>query len=250
METQGVIVGCDRHQEWLLPWWWHHYSRHNAYPVTFVDFGMSAQSIAWCSKRGGLLTMSSWNTIQEQEISPSHKIAWESQYGKGIWSRRSVWFKKPLALLQSPFSRGLWLDLDCQVKGILEPIFKTLSFGAEVGVVKEPVFMQDYERKQGRLLPGEVSYNSGVIVFRQNADIIHHWITELTEYNEIHAGDQAALSRAIFRHCPCPDSIELPPEYNWLRLMGPNPESLIHHFTGSPGKQEILKDMQSLSLLA
>lgn len=249
MQELGVLVGCDQTQEWLLPWWWHYYARYNSFPVVFADFGMSEQAIAWCASKGSILPSSSEKRFSDQKISDVQKAAWEQLYGLGIWDRRRVWFKKPQALLQSSFCTGLWLDLDCQVKGNLEPIFRSLSFGAEVGVVKEPDFIQTYERNMGHLLPGEISYNSGVIVFRRNADILHYWMEELTKCHEKYAGDQAALSRAMFFHCPVPSLIELPPEYNWLRMLGPNRESLIHHFTGSPGKEEILLDIQSLRLV-
>ena len=47
-EGDGVIVGSDYSQEWLLPWWWENYTKHNRYPVTFVDFGLSQEPIELC----------------------------------------------------------------------------------------------------------------------------------------------------------------------------------------------------------
>ncbi len=55
MGKEGILIGCDRNQEWLLPWWWDHYSAHNAYPVAFADFGMSKKALAWCREKGKML---------------------------------------------------------------------------------------------------------------------------------------------------------------------------------------------------
>ena len=40
---KGIIVASDMQQEWLLPWWWEHYTRFNSFPVAFIDFGMSKE---------------------------------------------------------------------------------------------------------------------------------------------------------------------------------------------------------------
>lgn len=240
MSDQGIIVGCDQHQEWLLPWWWQHYSIHNSFPVVFADFGMSEKALSWCKERGKCLTLLSKDVLQEQEIFTPEKNRWEERYGKSIWFFRSAWFKKPLSLLQANFSIGIWLDLDCQINGRLDPLFNSLAFGAEIGLVREPQFIQNYDQKNGFLLPEEVNYNSGVIVFRQNASILHQWIEEATANNAKYPGDQQALCRAVYKHRPA--LVELPLTFNWLRILGPNHDALIHHFTGD-GKLELLKQI-------
>ncbi len=240
MSDQGIIVGCDQRQEWLLPWWWAHYSVHNSFPVAFADFGMSEKALSWCKERGKCLTLPSAKILYENEIPASEKDSWENRYGKGIWLSRSAWFKKPFSLLLSPFSIGIWIDLDCQVNGILDPLFNSLISGAEIGLVREPHFVQDYNRKNGFLLPEEINYNSGVIVFRQNANILHQWIEEAISNNGEYPGDQQALSRAIYKHRPV--LIELPSIFNWLKFLGPQPEALIFHHSGG-GKLELLKQL-------
>jgi hypothetical protein len=57
MSQSGIIVGCDANQEWLLPWWWDHYCKHNSYPVAFVDFGMSEAALAWCQEKGQCISL-------------------------------------------------------------------------------------------------------------------------------------------------------------------------------------------------
>ena len=235
----GILVGCDKNQEWLLSWWWEHYSRHNSYPVAFADLGMSPQAIAWCKERGSYINLPPFSIPHENEICELKKEQWENRCGKELWFCRSAWFKKPLALLHSPFSLSVWLDLDCQINGSLEPLFNSLVFGADIGLVREPLALQLYEQEKGLLLPGEINYNSGVIAFRQGATILDHWMREATENNETYIGDQSALSRAIFLHRP--ELIELPTHYNWLRSQGENPDALIYHFVSGEGKIEILK---------
>jgi hypothetical protein len=240
MHTQGIIVGCDKNQEWLLPWWWDHYSRHNSFPVAFADFGMSEKALSWCQERGVSLTLPAIKILHENEVSPADKKQLEARYGPGIWRYRSAWFKKPLALLHSPFSTGLWIDLDCRITGSLEALFYSLLPGVAIALVKEPEFIQNYDLENGYLLPGEVNYNSGVIVFRQNAEILHQWMEETISNNGNYPGDQQALCRSIYLHRPI--LFELPSLWNWLLLLGPNPEALINHYTGDR-KLMILKEI-------
>lgn len=238
MHTEGILVGCDQKQEWLLPWWWQHYSVHNHYPVIFVDFGMTQNALKWCLERGKCISIQS-SKIDFSEVLPEKKESWEGHYGESVWLCRNAWFKKSLALLQSPFSIGIWIDLDCQINGSLEPLFHSLVFGSEIALAKEPEFIQKQDEAKGFLLPGEINYNSGVIVFRRQAKIIVQWARESFENPREYIGDQQALSRAIFQHRT--PVIELPPIYNWCRVLGPNPEAVIYHFTGGKGKIEILQ---------
>ena len=48
----GVVVGSDIGSEWMLEWWFNNYSKHNDFPVTFVDYGMSLEASRWCEERG------------------------------------------------------------------------------------------------------------------------------------------------------------------------------------------------------
>ncbi|MBS0607606.1 MAG: hypothetical protein JSR57_11700 [Verrucomicrobia bacterium] len=239
MSSKGIIVGCDKGQEWLLPWWWEYYTAHNSFPVAFADFGMSKKGIEWCLDKGDYLNIPTQEILGDHEIPLRNKQIWEKLYGKETLKYRHAWFKKPLALLQSPFSLNLWLDLDCQINGGLDPLFNSLTFGAEIGLVREPNFVQELLETQNALLPGEIYYNSGVIVFRKGADIVHRFAEEAFSNNAEHAGDQHALCRAIFKHQP--SLVELPLIYNWSRMLGTNPKAIIFHHTGGLGKVDILE---------
>ncbi len=232
---RGVVVAADCNQEWLLAWWWKHYSSHNNDPVLFIDFGMSKEGRAWCERRGTCRPSSSLApALQLQSNLPQErKEAWERRYGKGIWNVRDAWLKKPFALLGVPFDQAIWLDLDCQVCGILEPLFKMLENGADLAVAKDR--KQDVEF----LFPGEVYYNSGVIAFRRDAPIVKQWVETTIAWQDRLPGDQEFLTRAIFLHKP--NLIELPRHYNWYWVWGPNEMTLIRHFCGGPGKIELLR---------
>ena len=214
---EGVLVGCDRNQEWLLPWWWGHYSQSNRHPVAFADFGLSEIALAWCKERGEVISVPEPPPLKE--VSAQCKEAWEKAAGSGIWPMRQAWFKKPLACLRSPFPSSLWLDLDCEVKGSLDPLFRFLSFGIEIALAPDSK---------------ENVYNSGVIAFWRNAAILSQWIEQ---GNGEFMGDQDALSQAISLHQP--PLIKLPLIYNWRKDLGPNPNAVIVHYIG-PWKIEIL----------
>ena len=227
----GIIVACDFRQEWLLPWWWRHYQSHNDYPVVFVDFGMSKEGRRWCHERGILIEIPSLRISLTEELSSAKRKAGEERYGPGIGNVRSAWLKKPLALLQFPFEYGLWLDLDCQVRKNLEPIFQGLYLGFEIAVVK------DREQNFDFMLPNEIHYNSGVIAFRKGS-FLQKFADSLIQRKDQLPGDQEILSRAIFLHKPA--LLELPAAYNWFFPWGANEEASIFHYCGGKGKRAIL----------
>lgn len=234
--TQGIVVGSDLKQEWLLPWWWSHYSKHNSYPVAFFDFGMSSNALAWCKKRGIVYPVK--REINLKEISLQRKEKWEQRYGEGIWLFRSSWFKKPYALEQSPFDVNCWLDLDCQVRGSLSSVFASLK--SDIAMVKELDDVQKQDLDLNYNLPGEISYNSGVIVYRRNAEFLALWAEAAKDQNHLFLGDQTLLSRLIYLYDIA--VTELPLNFNWFHHLGPNPEALILHFIQS-AKLEILKQI-------
>ena len=228
----GIVVGCDRFQEWLLPWWWTHYSAKSSYPVAFIDMGMSEEAAAWCKARGPHIKLPA---IPYRE--PTKIQSWEKRYGDKIWDTRQAWLKKPSAMLRSPFPLSLWLDLDCQIKGNLEPLFNLFLFNAcELALVRD---RQNLES----LLPGEVHYNSGVIAFRKDAPFLTQWIDTIAKLDL--PGDQEYLSRSLFLHKN--DVLDLPPIYNWNGLWGENEHAVIRHYSGGMGKIEILQSIASFS---
>lgn len=240
---QGILAGCDRNQEWLLPWWWEHYSAHNSYPVAFIDFGMSEEGKAWCKERGLYLPFRTKVPIVGKKHLPLHQqTSWEEHYGKKIWSRRRIWFKKPFALLQSPFPFSLWLDLDCQVGKNLEPFFTCLFLGTEIALKRETEAIQALHRKKGFILPHEAYYDCGLIAFRNDAPILRHWTEEIAHRNRDYVFDQQALSRALATHPPA--LFELPEIYNWSASKGQNPEALVTHYHGGVLKQMIKESMK------
>lgn len=236
---EGVIVGCDCNQEWLLPWWWEHFSKHNSCPVAFINFGMSQTAIAWCLERGQCISLP-FDSYPLKAVSSQKKEQWEASAGSGIWHCRSAWFKKTLAFLHSPFSITCWIDLDCEIRGSLSPLFTCIAFGAEIALVRETEFIQAKDQRENNNFPDELTYNSGVVVFRKGAEILHHLAEFALNNNDEFMGDQNILSRMIYIHRP--QLLELPPIYNWHRDRGINKDAVILHYASS-WKAELLKSL-------
>src|SRR5437868_5082609 len=106
----GILVGCDKQQEWMLKWWWGHYSKHNSFPIAFIDFGMSEEAKSWCRQKGKLLPLTCpKDFVFPKTLIPKELIGeWEKSYGEKIWHSREQWFRKPFALLQTPFRQTIW----------------------------------------------------------------------------------------------------------------------------------------------
>jgi hypothetical protein len=222
----GIVVGCDRQQEWMLCWWWGHYVEQNTLPVAFIDMGMSKEAVAWCRERGECIPLPAipYRT-------PKKRALWQECYGPGIWGVRPAWLKKPHALLHSPFDVGLWLDMDCEVKGSLDPIFHLMALGGEIALAQDAY-------KGLMQWPGEVNYNAGVIAFRKNAPILSQWVEALSQHEL--PGDQEYLCRAI--HLNQTEVMEIPRVYNWVSALGcPDEDVVIRHHSGGAAKAALVE---------
>ena len=85
-------------------------------------------------------------------------------------------------------------------------------------------------------------YNSGVIVFKQNHELIQEWAALAPTQNGAYRSDQELLSALIAKkNYPI---VELSPIYNWSRRLGDDPQIQIHHWHGSLGRSIIKYQMR------
>jgi len=225
----GILVASDQTQEWLLPWWWRNYTRHNSCPVSFVDLGLTEKMKRWCLGKGEYIHLPVPDVFvkERDEIEPHLIKEWEAETGTQFWESRNNWFKKPLACLQSPYEKTLWIDLDCEIKGAIAPCFDLLPHPSGLAMTKE--------RDQPK--PSPIKYNAGVILFQRNLSLIEEWADGSFEKNELFRGDQDLLEHLIAeRKLPI---AEIPPLYNWSRCQEDHPEVVIYHWHGKIGKKII-----------
>lgn len=235
-QQRGFILASDQAQEWLLPWWWENYKKHNNTPVTFIDLGLSLEMRHWCKERGHYihLPVPDIFVLEKRFFSKTKTHKLERKYGRRMWDSRNAWFKKPLACLQTPYQKTVWIDLDCEVRGSLQPLFD-LPF-PEDGIV----IGKEYFRKKER------GVNSGVFIFEKGAPIMEEWAEESLYNNKNYPGDQDILyDLMIEKKIPL---IELPSTYNWSRLNKPNPDAIVLHWHGVHGKTYIIHEIQKETL--
>lgn len=230
---QGVVIGCDQKQEWMLPWWWSNYRSHHELPVAFIDFGMSQAAKRWCKARGALIPLKAPHgfVVPQIQITPDLCSKWEERYGLHVWNARPQWFYKPFALMQTPFKRSIWLDLDCEILGSLVPLFQKLHQHSHLALARDNT--GSFE---------EVGYNSGVIVYDQDSPLLARWATACIRQNDRFLGDQEVLTHLIQDEDI--EIAELPERYNWVVKKGVNIEAVVLHWAGAWGKQAIWNKLQ------
>ena len=230
MYLEGVIVAADHEQEWLLKWWWKHYRSCNSHPVTFFDLGMSKSARLWCEKRGEVLSLAfpdSWM----REVSPSQVESWKTTYPEPILHKRKAWFAKPFALLNSPYSRTLWIDLDCEVRRSIAPLF---PYAIDKNGDGFSVVLLEFEGKHYQ--------NSGVLSARRHSPVTAMWAKNAREKNHLYQGDDDLLVDTIREnHFRIPF---FPMTYNHLTLLPGSEKAAIRHFAGPTGKWDLLKEVR------
>lgn len=234
----GIITGCDENHEWMLKWWWENYSKHNTYPVTILDFGMSRSARLWCENRFPIHSVEP-PPLKPKEATPhSLQKIWEELYGPTLWKTRPGWSRKPFAFLKTPYDRTLWLDIDCQVLKPLNSLFTdsplAITYEVERAVKKY--------RDHNLLLPGEKTYNTGVVSFLRTCPLIPEWAQRTLTDNHLFLGDQDILSRIIHeKNYP----VKLLPDiYNRRPQDGCTPDTHILHFVCNGGKHYLLKTLK------
>jgi hypothetical protein len=243
MTSKGIIVGSNRAQEWLLPWWWLHYHLYNSYPVSFVNFGdMSKKALDWCKERGEVFSIphSDEFIVKKGKVDVSKADLWEKIH-PDLWNVRLGWFKKPFALALTPYKKTIWIDLDCQIQGNLAPLFDLDLMECKLTLAPEADWSQELNRLRQMIKPPQLVLNSGVIVYEKESPILQQWIEEVQKNNAEHYGDQQALIKCIYEsHLSFRPMNRL---FNWTVDLGLNPEALILHWWGIK-KEEIQKQIQ------
>lgn len=233
-EDDGVVIGSDKNLEWLIPWWWENYRRFNSYPVAFADFGMSETMRAWCQERGELIDLF-FPDMCGASNSFLSLLMFENQMENldddAFWQSRNAWFKKPLACLQSPYKRTIWVDLDCEVRGDIGDLFHLSEQCLSLTQDEFVPFPSPYP-----------IYNSGVFVFPRGIPVIEEWAHLAIEQNHMFLGDQDLLSWIIDQKKL---EVAMPKIFNWSRLFEHNPEAIILHWHGPDGKEHIKKMLSS-----
>jgi hypothetical protein len=224
----GILVGSDLAQEWLLPWWWDNYRKHNDHPVTWVDLGMTEKMRDWCRERGELirLLVADIFVAPQEEVSPENTAYWQEHYGTSFWACRDAWFKKPAAFLQTPYQRTIWIDSDCEVRGPLTPLFDYADHPSGISLCEDLYPLR-------RTPP---VYNSGVVVYRWGLPLITTWAKLAFDKSAHFMGDQDILSKAIHDHKI--DIVPFSGAYNRSRR-DPEEGAIVVHFHGSNGKKMI-----------
>lgn len=255
-KEDGVIVGADMTQEWLLPWWWEHYRKHNSHKVAFIDLGMSLEMKEWCQERGEMIRL--WiddDFIKEQsQIDIAVVEEWNKAYGKDFWNSRIAWFKKPFACLQTPFLRTLWIDLDCEIRGPIQRLFAYSDPAPGIAMAREQCVYRSPEglvnvhsERQSRTCIDFPRFNSGVIAFRSNLDLIADWALFGINNTKNYRSDDEMFSDLIEKR---KISIsEIPPPYNWSRCNIDQSQAIIVHWHGTHGK-EVLRSRIHLASLS
>lgn len=243
----GILIGSDEEFESWIPWWYFNYSKYNSFPIAIADFGMSKKMLDWCAQKWEIIKVDPPEGLFEKRIEP-YLSQVESKFipqKAKIWA---CWYLKPFILLQSPFQRTLWIDIDTLIRKSISELYEYAREPHQISMgIEEP------EEKVNRLVPmgilrkGDKLFNSGVIVYLHKAEIVQQWAKATLEDEGFYLGDQQIFSKMVSKmdyEIPV-----LPKKYNWLvNNEGINQDAAILHFAGisKPMGQQLVKDFTRL----
>ena len=242
---KGVLTGCDENHEWMLKWWWTHYSQSNHFPVTFLDFGMSTSARLWCKRIGTVVpvTMDESAFYSREKLPTKTRKKWDACYAKTIWKSRKPWCLKPLGLLKTPYEYSAWIDLDCKVLKTIDPLIKACEGDVDIAIAKENSRGVSHYKKSNGILPGEVVYNAGVLSFQKHSPCILKWAKNMVSRNGDFLGDTEVLNRTLFEENF--KVKKLSSSFNQSFVDGKKQDTHILHFVCSGGKHEIFRSLYS-----
>lgn len=234
----GVLTGCNEDQEWMLKWWWKNYTKHNAFPVTFCDFGMSPGAKKWCQTKGNILTFDP----QSIQLKNASEAQWKNQVSLSTWNRRAIWFAKAFILEQTPYEKTVWTDIDCEILGQIDPLFE-LAESQDGFAIAYDNKENTQEAKRLKTIDQDVLVlQAGVFSFKINSPVIPAWIKYCLQNLESEISDQSAIS-----HLHAKNSFNLTilsNKYNWLEPEYPTTYPIIKHHTGASQKRKLLAEME------
>jgi len=206
----GVVVGVTDGQADLLPGWLVRFLAHNPnVPLAVAAFDRAVPDVAGDN--------------------PCYHVRAPASV--------TGWFRKPFALLQAPFERVLWLDVDCVVRGDIRPLLR------EVGDV--PLLGKTNSKTSGngdwfRMMPrGAPCYCTGAIGLRRKDDLLAEWaLNSLPPREHTYRGDHEILSWLIHRRGREVRTLT-DGEYCFWKPNAPEPRGMLFHYAGIPGKEAL-----------
>lgn len=209
---KAFITGADSNTEWMLPWFFENYKKHNKTPILLADFGLKNPK--------------KYKKYVHAIIDMSH-------------IQEEGWFKKPKAIIYSPAEMTVWIDTDCEVLKPIDDIFDRLEPN-KLNMVKDKPWSKRF---------GMEMYNSGIVGVIKKPNILYDWAKQVQENPA--RGDQETLAQMLNDPLKTLTYINpIPNEYNWLRVQVANdgqnsPHKKVMHWTGAKGKDKIKEKMRA-----
>lgn len=212
----GIVTGASSEVEWMLPWWLGHVRQHCQSPVAVGDLGLSDAALSWCQHRG----------LEVMNL----RDPWAQNTLRSLRMPASAWFRKPLVILNAPFERIVWLDLDVEVRGSLSSLFDLCG---PTRVVLHPHGWPITRSNWGKRRAGELMWQTGVVATCHGDRLIPAWAracAEMTQKPNWVRGDMQAFSRMCYDNEDWPRP--LPIRFDAIRGLSDCPDAVVRHYPG------------------
>lgn len=242
-EKKGALVAFNKTMQPLLLWWYKSLRKYSSLPIAFVGLGISENVKKWCKDHGYFFDSEKYvSFFKKKQVPAKQKEKWFQFLKEDVTDIRPYWFTKPIAMMQTPFEKTLYLDIDCEIKASIDEIFFYSDKKNEIALCKdlyEIISQKDKNQK-------EILFNSGVIIYKNKSEIIEKWAKLSLECYNNFLGDQDLLSHIIHKYKYNPKI--LPIFWNWHVALKEDKKIKIRHWGGS-SKIKLLEKIKKDSKL-
>lgn len=242
-EEKGILVAFDKSMQPLILWWYKNLRKYSSLPIAFINLGNISKNMkTWCKSNGYYFECEKYVLhFKNIEVPIENQKKWFNLVKTDVTDIRPYWFTKPIAMMNTPFEKTLYLDIDCELISSIDEIFSYLSEN-QIGLCED----QSENNFLNNLNPIKKVFNSGVVIYKSKSQIIQKWAELSFKCSQDFFGDQDLLSHLIHEYKYSPKIMPLC--WNWPAPWREDPDTKICHWFGN-NKIKIIEKIQKDSEL-
>lgn len=199
---------------------------------------MSKSARMWCEQKGKVISFVLPPFFLQEKRPFSFPKTWHPSKVDYVTNRRHIWFTKAFSLFQTPYDKTIWIDLDCEVKKSVQPLFDFCENTSGFAITYDVDHTTKEWKDDGLLSPDAEGHQVGVFSFKRKSPVLNKWIQSCYDNHHQELSEQTCLNHVLKKENF--DITIFSKKYNWVYLDNSHPDATILHYAGPWPKRELL----------